>query len=745
MPAGNRFDFFLSRRGSVAAVAQEVAGVLTEKGYKVLVQDYDIPLTANFIETMHEAIKRARDLVVLYTGDYEASPYTRREFTSFEADRAQSAEERRVIILRCEDVPLRGLFASNVYQDLVGIDGREERKRRILAAAEGQSQALKPPPRPFVGVPPRLPNFTGRGAELDRLDAILMGDRAAPETRIGRVAVHGLGGVGKSALAVEYAFRCRDLYAGVWWCPAETRIGLLTSLAQLAKDLKAIAAEEADIEKAAKAGLQRLAEQRATYLLLYDNVASPEDIADLLPAAGACLLVTSRFSDWSDWAAEVPLDVLPLADAGAFLEARGERHDGAGAEVLGKALGRLPLALDHAAAYCKRTQMPFADYAVNAEGLIATVPRGVSYPRSVVVTFDLAIAEAAKQHRAAEPLMDFLAQCAPDRIPMLLLEGAMGDEAERLGALLALADVSLVKRDPFVDGTAAVTVHRLVQTVARARAEAKGTANSAADRLASRLATIYPGDGHANPGVWPLCTQLTPHVLAQHDIDVSDAAASLECAELQTRVAGYLYGRGAYSRARSLCERALAIREKALGPEHPDTGACLDNLAVVLRDQGEFAAARPLCERALAIAEKALGHEHPATAICLNSFALLLQAQGDFAAARPLYQRALAIAEKALGPEHPATGQSLNNLALLLQAQGDFAAARPLLERALAIAEKALGPEHPDTAQCLDNVAGVMQAQGDFAAACTLRERALTIREKVLGSEHPDTATNLKE
>ena len=111
MPAGNRFDFFLSRRGSVAAVAHVVAGVLTEKGYKVLVQDYDIPLTANFIETMHEAIKRARDLVVLYTGDYEASPYTRREFTSFEADRAQSAEERRVIILRCEDVPLRGLFA----------------------------------------------------------------------------------------------------------------------------------------------------------------------------------------------------------------------------------------------------------------------------------------------------------------------------------------------------------------------------------------------------------------------------------------------------------------------------------------------------------------------------------------------------------------------------------------------------------------------------------------------------------
>jgi len=170
MPTGDRFDFFLSRRGSVAAVAQEVADVLTGKGYTVVVQDYDIPSTANFVEAMHEAIKNARDLVVLFTRDYEASPYTRKEFTSFEADRAQSVEERRVVILRCEDAPLRGLFAPNVYQDLVGVDDPQERRRRILAAAEGQSQALRPPPRPFVGVPPRIASFTGRDAELDRLD-----------------------------------------------------------------------------------------------------------------------------------------------------------------------------------------------------------------------------------------------------------------------------------------------------------------------------------------------------------------------------------------------------------------------------------------------------------------------------------------------------------------------------------------------------------------------------------------------
>jgi len=128
---GERYDFFLSRRGSVAPIAREVTDVLTEKGYRVFVQDYDIPLTANFIEEMHEAIKNARDLIVLFTRDYEQSPYTRMEFTSFEANAAQSAEERRMVILRCEDAPLLGLFAPHVYQDLVGIGDAEERRSRI--------------------------------------------------------------------------------------------------------------------------------------------------------------------------------------------------------------------------------------------------------------------------------------------------------------------------------------------------------------------------------------------------------------------------------------------------------------------------------------------------------------------------------------------------------------------------------------------------------------------------------------
>src|SRR5262249_35011705 len=133
---GDRYDFFLSRRGSVATIAREVTDVLTGKGYRVLTQDYDIPLGASFIEKMHEAVSNSRDLVIIFTHDYLQSPYTRKEFTSFEAEVAQSQEERHIIVLRCEDVPLRGLLADNVYQDLVGVQDPDERKHRIIAAAE---------------------------------------------------------------------------------------------------------------------------------------------------------------------------------------------------------------------------------------------------------------------------------------------------------------------------------------------------------------------------------------------------------------------------------------------------------------------------------------------------------------------------------------------------------------------------------------------------------------------------------
>ena len=198
-----------------------------------------------------------------------------------------------------------------------------------------------------------------------------------------------------------------------------------------------------------------------------------------------------------------------------------------------------------------------------------------------------------------------------------------------------------------------------------------------------------------------------------------------------------------YDSAEPLYQRALKITETVLGPKHPDTAIYLNNLASLYNAKFDYYSAEPLYKRALKITEKILGPEHPNMATYLNNLASLYNDKFDYDSAEPLYKRAFKITEKVLGPEHPYTASSLNNLAYLYQAKLDYDSAEPLYQRALKITEKVLGPEHPDTASSLNNLALLYQAKLDYDSAEPLYKRALKITEKVLGPEHPDTARSL--
>ncbi|MDP3075009.1 tetratricopeptide repeat protein [Bradyrhizobium sp.] len=198
-----------------------------------------------------------------------------------------------------------------------------------------------------------------------------------------------------------------------------------------------------------------------------------------------------------------------------------------------------------------------------------------------------------------------------------------------------------------------------------------------------------------------------------------------------------------YADAEPLYKRSLALEEKALGYDHPNIAGSLNNLAILYRDQGRYAEAEPPYRRALAIREKALGPDHPDVATSLNNLANLFEDQGRYADTEPLYKRSLAIREKALGPDHPDVAASLNNLAILYRDQGRYADAEPLYRRSLAIQEKVLGPNHPDVATALNNLANLHGDRGQHADAEPLYKRSLAIREKALGPDHPDVASSL--
>ena len=199
---------------------------------------------------------------------------------------------------------------------------------------------------------------------------------------------------------------------------------------------------------------------------------------------------------------------------------------------------------------------------------------------------------------------------------------------------------------------------------------------------------------------------------------------------------------GAYAEGKAYQERALAIREKVLGPDHPLVAISLNNLATAL-DSTKVNDKRMLLKRALAIFEKALGPDHPDVAAPLNNLAGVLMSMGAYEEAKPLYERALAIRKRALGPDHPDVAQSLNNLANVHYSMGAYEDAKVLDERALTIWEKTLGLDHPLVAQSLNNLATVHSSTGAFEQAVALLERALAIREKTLGPDHPDLAQTL--
>ena len=219
--------------------------------------------------------------------------------------------------------------------------------------------------------------------------------------------------------------------------------------------------------------------------------------------------------------------------------------------------------------------------------------------------------------------------------------------------------------------------------------------------------------------------------------------AELEEAERLTRRARQLYGEGKYDEAIQAAESALALREKALGPEHPDVAAALNNLAFLYDAKRDYAKAEEVYLRSLAIYEKALGPEHPRVANSLNNLAALYYAKGDYAKAEPLYLRSLAAYEKAYGPENPDVAAGLNNLATLYYEKREYAKAEPLYLRALAFLEKTLGPQHPDVINTVSALAMLYEAKGDYAKAEPLFVRTLAFREKAFGPEHVEVANTL--
>jgi tetratricopeptide (TPR) repeat protein len=529
----------------------------------------------------------------------------------------------------------------------------------------------------------RNPFFTGRDQVLRDLHEALTSGQTAALTQ----AISGLGGIGKTQTAVEYAYRYRDDYKTVIWIRAESESSIISAFVEVATLLDLPEKDAKEPQETIRAVWRWLASTE-DWLLVCDNADQPEQLKPYLPIdPKGRILITSRAQVFHGLAKAVRLEVLTPEAALEFLLKRVEREDHSAPEKhaaveLSKELGYLPLALEQAGAFISEKGTRFQDYLASyrkrrLELLDESKPIAGDYERSVATTWSMNFTEVEQTSPASSDLLRFSAYLDPDCIPLTLISKSKEHLGPRLSAglrsveedplmldslLHPLTRYSLLHRD--VD-RGSYSIHRMVQEAIKSE---MGEAEQYrwAERAVLALDTAFPYVEYAS---WPLCETLLPHAAAAAIVIDEWRVDSEEAAHLLNQVGFYYNLRGRYEEAEHLLERALIIWEKTLGAAHPNVATTLNNLAGLYDRQGRYKEGEPLYKQALGIWEKVLGPDHFDVAACLNNLAMLYYNQANYEEAEHLFERSLDIWERELGPDHPTVAQSLNNLALLYAGQ----------------------------------------------------------------------------
>jgi tetratricopeptide (TPR) repeat protein len=600
--------------------------------------------------------------------------------------------------------------------------------------------------------------FKGRSALMERIEAELGRPGEQANAAAIAVALVGNGGVGKSRLAIEYAWLHAGQHPALLYVSAGSAEALSRNLAGLCA-LQGLDLPEKSLtdQEAQRQAVISWLGCHPGWLVILDNVdnePAAEAVESLLPQlSGGKVLITTRLRNWSSAVNVLPVDVLEPEDAVAFLLERtaGRRRaavdDAATAKDLAADLGHLALALEQAGAYIGQRRLTLAGYRAEWERRRGDVmawfdPRLMQYPSSVAITWLTSFEQLGE---AARKLLRRLAWLSPEPIPESLLEVALpGVEAiaaaeagAAMDALVELEDFSLVNRS--VEAPE-FTVHRLVQEVGR-QGQRQDPAISQLEPALRWLDAAFEGDPE-DVSYWPVLDPLAAHVQAVTGF-ADGAGLADPTARLMNQLGLLLLTKAAYGEAEPLLRRALAIDEAAYGSNHPLVAIRLNNLAQLLQDTNRLAEAEPLMRRVVENLVAGLGPNHPDVGTALNNLAQLLKAKNRLAEAEPLLRRALAIDEATCGTHHPAVAIDLNNLAELLQATNRLTEAEPLMRRALAIDEGAYGPEHPYFAIRINNLATLLQATNRLAEAETLYRLALAIDETAFGPQHPNVARDL--
>jgi tetratricopeptide (TPR) repeat protein len=810
-------SFFISYTGADIERAKWVTKTLEDNGYTAIIQARDFLVGTHFPQNMDEALKNTEAVLTIVSAKYLSSDYCRSEWlTAYRQDR--TGGRRYIIPVRVEEVVPEGMLARNIYIDIFGDMDEEERKKKLLLGMKERLRKLKEGEESdeeqtenfwknekTVKSLPYCRNgyFTGREKTLADLQSALAGNEGVHPIQV----IAGLGGVGKTEIALEFCYRNLSRFHTVWWIPAEDSIGLDTAYKKLGDAKGILSGNEKDADEIRET-VRSWLENNPGYLLIYDNVENTKALSPYLPREiPGSIIITSRdvkiAAGLEQEHQTVNIDVFDAPDAALFLVKRARKADSAGAEELAERLGLLSLALEHAAAYILANNISFADYLAlleksGLEVFNANEDKNRRYLRTVNSTWRISIAKIKNQ--SAEQMLYLCAYLASEKIvePFFKsgfmpspLKDDMQNALKKNAVLRELTRYSLITEqitpedDPF--DFKYYSIHRLMQETIRNGLEGDTQYIEALFNLFGRIVIYKPGEPNAREMFdlyQPHSSAVADHVVETFKSDSSrlDVAVKIynmiaigldktgrlrEAADYYRKIEailklnasneenGYLathynnasglyINLGLYQEAYDYAEKALVLFIKINGPEHADTAGAYNALALACEKLGKIKEAQEYYKIAQGIFQKQQGEENPNTATVYSNMANAAVQEGDFAKALDLSEKALAIRLKVLGQGHPDTGMSYQGVAVTCMLLNQDDRARENYNKALAVFRVTLGPEHPYIGTVFQSLGDLSLKQNDEEQAREWYAKALKVFDKALGREHPAAAALLE-
>jgi tetratricopeptide (TPR) repeat protein len=598
-------------------------------------------------------------------------------------------------------------------------------------------------PPVWGNIPARNPNFTGRVELLGRLSENLT---AGGATAVLPEALHGMGGIGKTQVAVEYIYQNLSKYDIVWWIQASQLAQIRAGLTELAQRLGLPGSAEAGAAVPAVLEALRTGHPFSSWLLVFDSAESPEAVQPFFPTNGpGQILITSRNPDWAEIARPLEVAVFKREESKKLLRLRGPEIKDEDADRLAGALGDLPLAIAQAAAWRAETGMPVSEYLrlfdeKVAEILDTSSPAG--YELSVAAAWNVSFDELRTRNPAAHQLLQVCAFFAPEPISRSLFEGVRGVTiAPELDAALrnpmqfsrAIRDINRYGLAKIDHRNNTLQLHRLVQWVLSNRMSPKHSAemNHGAHLL---LATHDPNDPVPSRQ-WPMYQNVLPHAYASKVIECDDSWARHLVINLMT----FLYFWGDHDEAASLARQAVDVWSEKLGEADLQTLQAARNLGYYLWTLGRYTEAAEVNQRTVELHRQVSGDNSEETVLAELAVATDLKGQGDFIAALKLNDQIYQKAKNLFGEDDPTTLMTAHDLVVSLGLAGQYRKGRELCEAVYRRRVDVIGYDNPSTTSTRNALILARREAGDYVWARVEQEKLAERSSELFGADKAAT------